>query len=86
MEKTTNNKDEHTSYSDYKMHQQIISGLQKGDIITMTVNGKQEFTCEVLHGVSAHVNISLQDRGVKDELTEEQKEEAIRQYRQANSI
>lgn len=87
MDKQKNYKEEHMKYENFKMHQHIYSSLQKGDVVELRINGEIKFTCEVLYGNNAHVNISLQDKGAKSvELTEEQKLEALREYRERNNL
>lgn len=82
-EETTNNIDTHQKYDNFKMHQKIVSNLEKDDVVKLLVNDEVKFECKVLYGNSAHVNISLQDKGERlEELTQEQIQEAIAQYRQ----
>jgi small nuclear ribonucleoprotein (snRNP)-like protein len=63
MIKKQNNLDTSDKYMGYKRHQTILRELAANDIITMQLNGTEEFRCVVLHGVKAHVNIVLQDKG-----------------------
>ena len=82
-EERINNKDENQNYDHFKMHQKIISNLEKDDVVKLLVNDEVKFECKVLYGNNAHVNIALQDKGEKlERLTEEQIQEAIAQYRQ----
>ena len=82
-----NNRDTHIKYKDYKNHQSIVKGLAKGDRVIVTVNGKEVFNCVVLYGVSAHVNVTLQDKGeLQTELTEEQKTEALKEFREKYNL
>jgi len=74
-EERTNNTDTHPKYDNFKMHQKIVSNLEKDDVV--------KFECKVLYGNSAHVNISLQDKGERlEDLTQAQIQEAIALYRQ----
>ena len=82
-EERTNNTDTHEKYDNFKMHQKIVSNLEKDDVVKLLVNDEVKFECKVLYGNSAHVNIALQDKGERlEELTPEQMQEAIAQYRQ----
>ena len=65
------------------MHQKIVSNLEKDDVVKLLVNDEVKFECKVLYGNSAHVNISLQDKGERlEDLTQAQIQEAISLYRQ----
>ena len=82
-EEKIQNIDTHTKYDNFKMHQKIVSNLEKDDVVKLLVNDEVKFECKVLYGNNAHVNISLQDKGERlEELTQEQIQEAIIQYRQ----
>lgn len=82
-EETTNNTDTHPKYDNFKMHQKIVSNLEKDDVVKLLVNDEVKFECKVLYGNSAHVNIALQDKGERlEELTQAQIQEAIALYRQ----
>ena len=82
-EERTNNTDTHPKYDNFKMHQKIVSNLEKDDVVKLLVNDEVKFECKVLYGNSAHVNISLQDKGERlEELTQTQIQEAIALYRQ----
>lgn len=82
-EERTNNTDTHEKYDNFKMHQKIVSNLEKDDVVKLLINDELKFECKVLYGNSAHVNIALQDKGERlEDLTQEQIEEAIAQYRQ----
>ena len=82
-EETTNNTDTHEKYDNFKMHQKIVSNLEKDDVVKLLVNDEVKFECKVLYGNSAHVNIALQDKGERlEELTPKQMQEAIALYRQ----
>lgn len=82
MIKRSNNREKNDKYDNFKMHQQIISNLQKGDNVELYINGVLEFSCQVVHGVNSHVNVSLQDKGNKlQPLTPDQLSQAITEYR-----
>ena len=82
-EETTNKQNTHPKYDNFKMHQKIVSNLEKDDVVKLLVNDEIKFESKVLYGNSAHVNIALQDKGERlEELTQEQIQEAIAQYRQ----
>jgi|TARA_R100000479_G_scaffold168376_1_gene109359 hypothetical protein len=82
-EERTNNTDTHPKYDNFKMHQKIVSNLEKDDVVKLLVNDEVKFECKVLYGNSAHVNISLQDKGERlEDLTQAQIQEAIALYRQ----
>ena len=82
-EERTNNTDTHPKYDNFKMHQKIVSNLEKDDVVKLLVNDEVKFECKVLYGNNAHVNISLQDKGERlEDLTQAQIQEAIALYRQ----
>lgn len=82
-EERINNINTHRKYDNFKAHQKVISNLQKDDVVKLLVNDEVKFECKVLYGNSAHVNIALQDVGERlEDLTQEQIQEAIAQYRQ----
>ena len=63
MKKSINKIETHEKYVNFKMHQTTIDALNIGDTVVLTVNGIEQFTCTVLYGDNALVNIVLQDRG-----------------------
>tara|TARA_A100001201_G_scaffold106540_1_gene91138 strand:- start:333 stop:593 length:261 start_codon:yes stop_codon:yes gene_type:complete len=82
-EETTNKQNTHPKYDNFKMHQKIVSNLEKDDVVKLLVNDEIKFESKVLYGNSAHVNISLQDKGERlEDLTQAQIQEAIALYRQ----